>query len=299
MNLLDPITLIFYGIGGVCLLGTYLLLNSVYKDDRRRYTRLNLKFKQLVADPKSTAVGSFLFDEKTEKELKRLLVPTWIDSVVFNGMRLAVLVVASVLLLIKTRMGIGPFSPTFLSVVCLFFSVGCILRKGLPLYYFLNLNRKYRVRRKNNEVYSLYLLIASEFSTHDERVGNIYNLLYESRKYFHHIKKAIDKALSNGHGKEINWDAFVRDIHTPEAEKLALVMQEVEVLPVSQTHELLKQKREEFSNLNVMEYEDYLEDRGKIIHLVAFTVCAISLFICPIVVHFLQYKDMINMSNNL
>ncbi len=298
MNLLNPGTLAFYGIGTSFLIGAFLLLTKVYQDDRQRYTRLNLKFKQVVTNPKDTTLGSILYNETTENELKKCMMPAWLDSIVFNGIRLSVVGLGVVLYLIKMNTGIGPFSSTALLLICLLFSVGCVLRKGFPLHYLLNTYRKSRIRRKNNEVYSLYLLITSEFSTHEEKVGNIYNLLYESRKYFHHIKKAIDKALSSGDGKEINWNAFVRDIHTPEAERLALVMQEVEMLPISQTKQLLEQKREEFSNQNIREYEDYLEDRGKIIYMICF-MCAFSIFICPLVVHFLQYKDIINMSNNL
>lgn len=298
MNLIDPFTLLFYGIGSLLLLGAYILLRKAYKDDRRRYTRLNVLFKKIVKEPKNSTLGNFLYNETTENALKRLLVPSWMDSIIFNGIRLIIVVMATFFLLLKVRTGIGPFPSIVPLIVCLFFSFGSMLKKGLPLYYLLDLNRKIRVRKKNNEVYSLYLLINSEFNTHEDKVGNIYNLLYDSRKYFHYIRRSIDQALSSGNGKAINWDAFVSDVNTQEAERLAMIMKEVEVLSVIQTKKLLEQKREEFANHNLREYEDYLEDRGKIIYFVAF-ICAASIFICPIVVHYLQYRDIMDSVNNI
>jgi hypothetical protein len=298
MNIIDPFTLIFYVIGSTFLLGTFVLLGKAYKDDRRRYTRLNVLFKKIVTEPKNSTLGNFLYNETTEKTLRRLLVPHWIDSITFNGTRLAIVVFATFLLLLKTKTGIGPIPSIVLLIVCLLFSFGSMLKKGLPLYYLLDFNRKLRVRKKNNEVYSLYLLINSEFNTHEEKVGNVYNLLYESRKYFQYIRTSIDQALTSGNGKAINWDAFVSDVNTQEAERLAMIMKEVEVLSIAQTKQLLAQKREEFANHNLREYEDYLEDRGKIIYFVAF-ICAASIFICPIVVHYLQYRDIMDSVNNI
>lgn len=240
-----------------------------------------------------------LTHEPTDHLFRSSGLPANITSYRYNLARFQLIGVVMVVYIFTTGFGM-PLLSRNVAMMLVFILILLSGRKPFLGYQLLDFLRKKYLRDVNNEVYSLFIQLKTEYSS-NENIDNVYNLLLSYRKYFDKIRPAIEKALSrwnNIDGSERAWDAFAKEVGTPEANSLAIVMKEVDNIPREEAAELLTQKHVEFAKKNYNAFNQYLQNRANIIYVVVY-LCALGVFANMAVAQYLQYSEIMQFMNTL
>lgn len=226
---------------------------------------------------------------------KRAALPDYITSFRFNVFRLFATILLVFLFVVSQAFVLHLFK---LKVLMIWFIMLLILEpsKPFPMYFILLNLEKNKKRKINSELYNFFNDIKGAFKTNGEKIGNIKYFVMDIKSYYNLIGPSIDKMLvrwNTDASSKVAWETFSDELETSEAERLSIVMSEIDKTSIEETLELLEQLREEFANSIYNAYKDYLQRRKMIVYMIAF-ICALSIFINPLVAFYQWFLDTMN-----
>lgn len=279
-------------IGGLLLLSYLFYIRSQFDERKRK------RFKLLFFNHHSRFYKQ-LKNEQYDRFFRSNGLPSVITSERFNLVRLTMLVslIAVAFSEILFRIDVLSFTNT---IILGSIPLMMIPKKPYPFYYLVLSTKKRYKREKNNEVYQLYNEVKAEFKAKGNHIGNSYFLILDLIPYYTYIRPTLEKMLPLLENKNFAaaWDLFAEEIETPEAERLSVLMKEIESTGIEQASVLLEQARQEFANNMYNTYKDYLTRRKNIIYFIV-VIGAVTVFLNEFAVFFLWYKDIMSVVNGL
>lgn len=233
--------------------------------------------------------------ESYDKKFKDANLPSFITSYRFNLFR----VLSTVLIILFYMLGIA-FNFSIVNKMSLvlwgIFMIVLEPINPMPAYFLLNILKLNKRRKINSELYNFFNDLKGVFKTSGERLGNLKYFIMDIKNYYNLLNEAIEKMLITWNTEaspEKAWKVFAEELHTEEADRLAIVMAELEKTSVEETGALLEQLREQFANSIYNTYKDYLQKRRFFIYGIAF-ICTLSIFLCPIVAFYQWYESIMH-----
>lgn len=287
-----------YSILALLLSGVYFFARKALNVEGPALYRLRIYLRQSVGE--HGILYRLLSHENTDRLFRSAGLPRTWTSYQYNIVRYSIILGALMIYNVQLYLPVVQIFSKFMIYMVIMVVILLSARRPFLGYQIIRFIRKMHLRDINNEVYSLYIQLKTEY-TSNGKTDNTYNILLGLRKYFIKIRPGIDKAISrwNGvDGAEKAWDAFAEEIGTVEAKELATVMKKIETIPKEEAANLISQKHAEFANRNYNAYNNYLKDRANLIFVFVY-ICTLGIFINIGIVHYLQYKEIISFMNML